>query len=91
MRIRSFVIQKFPVARKRSIDDNTPLLEYGIIDSLGVLDLVTFLEQSFGIAIADEELTPDHFASITSISVFVDKKRSRSEIAAESIESAASR
>jgi acyl carrier protein len=81
-RIRAFVVQKFPAARKRAINDDLPLLESGIIDSLGVLDVVAFLEQSFTIKISDEELTPDNFASIKCMAAFVEKKRKQIEVSA---------
>jgi acyl carrier protein len=78
--IRSSILQKFPLARRRTLDESTPLLESGIIDSLGVLDLVSFLEQSFAIQVADDELTPDNFATIASLTAFVEKKRSVVEV-----------
>jgi acyl carrier protein len=76
--IQQFITKKFPAARKRAIDDATPLLEAGIVDSLGVLELVTFLESSFLIKIADEELTPENFSSIASMASFVEQKRTHS-------------
>jgi acyl carrier protein len=76
--IQRFIAKKFPAARKRVIDDATPLLEAGIVDSLGVLELVTFLESSFLIKIADEELTPDNFASIANMASFVGQKQTQS-------------
>jgi acyl carrier protein len=42
-RIRAFVLEKFPQAKKRDLKDDLLLLESGIIDSLGVLDVVQFL------------------------------------------------
>jgi acyl carrier protein len=69
--IRDYVFQHFHLARQRSIGDHDPLLESGVVDSLGVLDLVGFLEQTFGIALDDEDLTPDNFQSIASLAEFV--------------------
>jgi acyl carrier protein len=80
--IRSFIVQKFPAARKRSIDDGTPLLESGIIDSLGMLDLVAFLEQTFNITVADDELIPENFADISRMAAFADSKRNRDQASA---------
>jgi len=80
--IRSFILKKFPVARKRDLNDDVPLLESGIIDSLGVLDIVGFLEQTFDVKIEDDELTPDNFASIKCMVSFVQKKTSQSNVAA---------
>ena len=50
------------------------LIESGIIDSLGILKLLEFLESKFSINIADEELIPDNFESIESIESFLSQK-----------------
>jgi len=81
--IRSFIVKKFPAARKRAIDDTLPLLESGIVDSMGVLDVVTFLEQSFKIRVSDDELTPDNFANIARMTSFVEKKCGQSGVFVE--------
>ena len=73
--IRSFILQKFPAARRRAINDNTPLLESGIIDSLGVLEVIAYLERSFSIAVSDDELVPDNFANVDRITLFVQNKQ----------------
>lgn len=73
-RIRSFLLQKFPATRKRVFDDDVQLLESGIIDSLGVLDVVAFLERTFNIRIDDDDLTPENFGNVKCISSFVEKK-----------------
>lgn len=73
--IRNFILQKFPIARKRAIRDETPLLQSGIIDSLGVLDLISYLETSFGVSVADDELVPENFADINRIASLVARKR----------------
>ena len=43
-RVHTFLLEKFPLARKAGLDKNTPLLEKGILDSLGILYVVIFLE-----------------------------------------------
>ncbi len=73
-KITHFIFEKFPVARKRQLGENTPLLETGIVDSIGVLEIVTFIEQSFAVAVSDDDLTPENFGSIASITAFVDGK-----------------
>lgn len=72
--IVGFIVEKFPLARKRSIANADNLLESGIIDSLGILDLVSFLEQEFAIAVADDELLPENFESVDRLSCFVERK-----------------
>jgi acyl carrier protein len=75
-RIRNFILSQFPLARKRAIGDGDPLLGNGILDSLGILEVVSFVETEFGITVADEELLPESFESIASIARFVEDKRS---------------
>lgn len=74
-RIAKFILDRFPLARERRIGNNEPLLETGVIDSLGVLDVVAYLESEFGISIDDEELIPENFQSIERLTVFVAAKR----------------
>jgi acyl carrier protein len=69
--IRAYVLEHFPAARERDVSDSDSLLDSGIIDSLGVLDVVAFLESAFHLTIADEELEVDDFASIDALTAFV--------------------
>jgi acyl carrier protein len=72
--IRNYILEHFPAAREQGIGDDDPLLELGIIDSLGVLDVVAHLESSFDLTITDDELEVEDFASIESLSAFVQRK-----------------
>ena len=56
------------------IEVDTPLLQSGLIDSLGMEELVTFLEDTFGVAIQDEDLLPDNFDTIASITALIERK-----------------
>lgn len=76
VRLRQYLTEHFPSARRQSIGEEDSLLGNGILDSLGVLDLVGFLEQEFGISVADEDLVPEHFETIRHITAFVEGKRS---------------
>ena len=74
-RIRRFILKHFPLARKQSsIEDDSHLLNSGIIDSLGVLDLVNFIEEEFKITISEEDLLPGNFESIACMAAFVQSK-----------------
>jgi len=57
-----------------SLGDDTSLLESGTIDSTGILELVTFLEERFKFRIADEEVVPENLDSISLIAKFVESK-----------------
>ncbi len=69
-RIRQFVQQQFPAARK-GLSDSDSLLKPGIIDSLGTLEIVTFLESEFQVQLTDEEMLSEHFESIDSLTQLV--------------------
>jgi acyl carrier protein len=72
--IREFILEKFPLARKQQIKDSDALLESGILDSLGVLDVVNFVEREFSVGIADDELVPENFQTIDRIAAFIERK-----------------
>ena len=77
--IRRFIVRQLMYRNDESIlqyDD--PLVESGILDSLGITDLVSFLEEEFGISIALELLIPQNFATIQTISNFVEESKSES-------------
>lgn len=73
-KIHAFLVDKFPLARKAGINTNTPLLENGILDSLGILDIVSYLEGEFDITFCDDELVPENFQSLAALSAFVLEK-----------------
>ncbi|MBM4221038.1 MAG: acyl carrier protein [Gammaproteobacteria bacterium] len=74
--IKAFVLKNFLFTDDASaLSDNTSLIGEGIIDSTGILELVSYLEESFSIKVADEEMTPANFDSIQNIAAFVGQKR----------------
>jgi acyl carrier protein len=72
--IRAFIVDNFLFGEEGKLTDSAPLLENHIIDSTGVLEIVSFLEERFGIRIEDDELVPENLGSIEKISFFLDKK-----------------
>jgi acyl carrier protein len=74
--VMRYIMKTFRRARQKGINANTSLLEFGVIDSLGMLDLVAFLEAEFGISIAEEELTPENFQTVSRIGIYVRAKQS---------------
>lgn len=56
---------------------NASFLETGVIDSTGALELVAFLEESYGIKVGDDELTPENLDSLEKIEAFVERKRAK--------------
>ncbi len=75
-RVRSFIRDNFMFREDRAeLSDNESLIDAGLIDSTGVLELVAFLESQFGIQIADEDIVPANLDSIRSIVTYVGGKR----------------
>jgi len=72
--VRGYVIENFMFGRDEGLPDEESFLESGLIDSTGVLGLVGFLETTYAIAVADEELIPANLDSIASVCRFVDRK-----------------
>jgi acyl carrier protein len=72
--IRKFITQNFLLGFPNSLGDSDSFLERGVLDSTGVLELVGFLEETFGIRVAGEEMIPDNLDSIEKISAFVRRK-----------------
>src|SRR5262245_36228406 len=73
--IHRILMQLFPAARAARLGDHDDLLESGILDSVGILDLVAHLETTFGIAVTDDDLVPENFRSVASLAAFVQAKR----------------
>ena len=72
--ISEFVLKTFPLARQNGMARDKKWLQTGVIDSLGILDLVHFLENEFSVQITDEELLPENFESLEAVSFFVRQK-----------------
>lgn len=73
--VREFVTDNFLFGRTNvSLDGDDSLLEEGLIDSTGVLELVTFIEDRFDVTVEDEELVPDNLDSINRLITFIEAK-----------------
>lgn len=72
--IRAFIIDNFLFGEDRGLTDDSSFLEEGFIDSTGVMQLVSFLEDEFSIRVNDEELTPENLDSINRVTDFIERK-----------------
>ena len=73
--IKQFVVTNFLFGQDgHSLPEDQSFLENGIIDSTGVLELVAFLEERYGIAVADRELLPENLDSVQNATRFVARK-----------------
>jgi acyl carrier protein len=59
--------------RKLTITDTTALIEGGIIDSMGLMQIVAFLEERAGVRVPDDDVTPDNFETIEAIDRLVSR------------------
>ena len=55
-------------------DDQVSFLDEGIVDSIGVMELVTFVEETFSIKIEDLDVTPENFDSVSKMAAFIRRK-----------------
>jgi acyl carrier protein len=74
-KVRAFIIQNFYVANPERLDTEASLLDNGVIDSTGVLEVIAFIEEQLGVEVADEEMLPENLDSIGRICRFVGRKR----------------
>lgn len=74
--VRNFIVMNFLFGDESRVPDHTDsLLETGLVDSTGVLELVDFLETDMGVVVADDETLPANLDSIENLTRFVMRKR----------------
>jgi acyl carrier protein len=69
--VQKFINSELLYREDQAIDHTLNLIEIGVIDSMTLLRLVSFLESQYGIEIPDEDILPDNFRSLTSIEAFL--------------------
>jgi acyl carrier protein len=72
--VRAFILSNFYVTEAEGLSDTDSLLDLGIVDSTGVLEVIAFLEETFGIHVEDSELVPANLDSIERLAAFVERK-----------------
>lgn len=73
--LHAFIVENFLMGDTTVVlPDNSSFLDAGVIDSTGVLEVVMFLEQNFGLKVADRELVPENFDSMDNLTQFVGHK-----------------
>ena len=72
--IRQFIVTNFLFGDDSQLQDDTSFMEKGIIDSTGILELIMFLEQQFGISIAEDEMLPENMDSLNKLGEFLSQK-----------------
>jgi len=73
--IRTFILENFLFTDDGSqLQNDASFLEEGVVDSTGVLELVMFVEETFGVTVEDEEILPENFDSVTQLARYVRSK-----------------
>jgi acyl carrier protein len=73
--IKNFIVENFLFGDAGELNEDTNLFDKGIVDSTGVIELVSYLEIYFNIIIEDNELTKDNFSSIGKMAQFLQVKQ----------------
>lgn len=78
--IRDFIATRLLYSKDGfTYPDDAPLLREGIIDSLGVVELVEFVQAHFGVKVEQKDVRPDNFDSVAKLAAFVRRKQSAPE------------
>jgi acyl carrier protein len=72
--IREFIVENFLFGQPDGLTNTDSLLETGVVDSTGVLELIGFVEQKYRVKVVDDEIVPDNFDSIERISSYLQRK-----------------
>jgi len=72
--ITEHLVENFIFDRNRVLDPDASLMEEGILDSVGVFELITWLEKTFSITVGDQDLTPENLDSVNRLTGFVTAK-----------------
>lgn len=75
--LRTYIVDNFLFGDDKGFDDSASFLDTGIIDSTGILELISYLEGEFPIKVQDEELLPENLDSIKNLVAFLGKKLGR--------------
>ena len=87
--LRDFIKENFLFGADHSFSDDQSLLEEGIVDSTGVLELITHVESTYAITLEDHELVPENLDSISNLSRFITAKCQGATLALQEAENAA--
>jgi len=75
-KIKTFVINNFLLGfSSNTLNDDDSFLDKGIIDSTGVLELVSFIEETFNLRVEDEELIPNNLDSLNKLASYITRKK----------------
>ena len=79
--VRRFLLDTIVMADDLEIGDETSFMDAHILDSTGFIELITFVEETFGITVEDEEMLPENFDSLRNIDDYLARKRAARAVA----------
>ncbi len=74
-RVREFILESFYVSDPAELTDDLSLIDSGLVDSTGMLEVILFIEGEYGFRVEDWETTPDNLETIGRIADFVGRKQ----------------
>ena len=72
--LRSFIVETFLFGREGELQDSSSFLENGLIDSTGILELISFMEEKYGIEVRENELVPENLDSVNGLVGYLQRK-----------------
>ena len=75
-KVRQFIASNFYLSDPFALADSDSLLDTGVVDSTGVLEVINFLEEEFGISVADDEVLPQNLDSVERLTAYTYRKLS---------------
>ncbi len=73
--VRQFLLDNFVMGGKVTIADETSFMKGHILDSTGFIELIMFIEETYGVKVEDDEMLPSNFDSLNNIESYVNRKR----------------
>jgi acyl carrier protein len=76
--LRQYIIDNFLFGdTETKFADGDSFMDSGIVDSTGILDIITFLEGEFSIKVNDDEIVPDNLDSLNNLDAFINRKKAQ--------------
>ena len=77
--VRKFILDNFAMGGGVTVADDTSFMEEHILDSTGFIELITFIEETFGLSVDDAEMVPENFDSLSNIANYVAHKHAATQ------------
>jgi acyl carrier protein len=76
--LRAFILENFLFTDDQAaLGDSDSFLERGIVDSTGIMEVITFVEETYGFSVGNDEMVPENLDSVESLVGYVSRKRTK--------------